>query len=242
MKNNLLLVFVMTLAHYASAQNFGEISGKVRDEAGLELPGVLVVVDGGAQKVGTATEYDGNFRIGGLSAGVYSLEFTMTGKQKRVLTRVQVRPDQITRVGEILMSDSAYTTGTVIIETFNIPLIDINGGTMTTLTSKELKNLPAANGGGIKQIVSVMSSDVKSSPSGEELYFRGSRSGSVIYFLDGIKIRQNVPNIPSSAISSIAVYSGGVPAKYGDSTGGFIVVETKSYLEEYYSKLNGYGR
>jgi hypothetical protein len=33
------------------------------------------------------------------------------------------------------------------------------------------------------------------------------------------------------------VYTGGVPAKYGDTTGGVIVVETKSYLEEYNEKL-----
>ena len=75
------------------------------------------------------------------------------------------------------------------------------------------------------------------SANGEELYFRGSRAGSVIYFIDGVKIRQNVPNIPSSGISGMQVYTGGVPAKYGDTTGGVIVVETKSYLEEYNEKM-----
>ncbi|MFY8138858.1 MAG: hypothetical protein ACOVMR_12165, partial [Flavobacteriales bacterium] len=63
-------------------------------------------------------------------------------------------------------------------------------------------------------------------------------SGSVIYMIDGVKIRENVPNIPSCGISRMAVYTGGLPAKYGDTTGGVIVIETKNYLEDYYGKMN----
>jgi len=31
----------------------------------------------------------------------------------------------------------------------------------------------------------------------------------------------------------VAVYTGGVPAKYGDCTGGVVVIETKNYLSLY---------
>jgi len=50
-------------------------------------------------------------------------------------------------------------------------------------------------------------------------------------FLDGVKIAGAVPNIPPSAISSVSVYTGGLPARYGDVTGGVVVIETKSYAE-----------
>jgi hypothetical protein len=33
------------------------------------------------------------------------------------------------------------------------------------------------------------------------------------------------------------VYSGGLPAKYGDTMGGVIVVETKSFFDMYYESL-----
>jgi hypothetical protein len=36
----------------------------------------------------------------------------------------------------------------------------------------------------------------------------------------------------------MSIYTGGLPAKYGDTTGGVIVIETKSYLEDYYEKLS----
>lgn len=37
--------------------------------------------------------------------------------------------------------------------------------------------------------------------------------------------------IPGLAIGAMKVYTGGVPAKYGDVNGGVIVVETKSYFD-----------
>ena len=37
--------------------------------------------------------------------------------------------------------------------------------------------------------------------------------------------------IPGIAVGSVKVYTGGIPAAYGDVTGGVIVVETKSYFD-----------
>jgi hypothetical protein len=53
-----------------------------------------------------------------------------------------------------------------------------------------------------------------------------------------MKIRDNSLTIPSSGISSLSVYTGGMPAKYGDTTGGVIVIQTKNYLQELYKKQN----
>ena len=64
-----------------------------------------------------------------------------------------------------------------------------------------------------------------------ELYFRGSRSDASGFYIDGVKMQGDLANIPSSAIGSITAYTGGVPAKYGDATGGIVVIETKSYFD-----------
>jgi len=40
-------------------------------------------------------------------------------------------------------------------------------------------------------------------------------------------------NIPGTSIGGVSVYAGGVPAKYGDTTGGVIIMETKSYFDLY---------
>jgi hypothetical protein len=76
-----------------------------------------------------------------------------------------------------------------------------------------------------------MSSEIKMDEDGQ-LMFRGARKGDMIYVLDGIKCNE-VFNVPSCSISRMMVYTGGLPAKYGDTLGGAIVVETKSYFELY---------
>jgi TonB-dependent Receptor Plug Domain len=117
-------------------------------------------------------------------------------------------------------------------------LISYDGDMIQTLSGDELKNNAAAGGGDVNKIVSSTYSDIKVSPDGQELYFRGSRSGSVLYFVDGMKIRDNNITVPSSGISTLSVYTGGLPAKYGDTTGGVIVIQTKNYLQELYKKQN----
>ena len=76
-----------------------------------------------------------------------------------------------------------------------------------------------------------MSSEIQRDDDGE-LSFRGSRKGDMIYLIDGIK-STDVYNVPSCSISKMMVYTGGLPAKYGDTLGGAIVVETKGYFELY---------
>jgi hypothetical protein len=76
-----------------------------------------------------------------------------------------------------------------------------------------------------------MSSEVKLSEDGE-LMFRGARKGDMIYVLDGIKSNE-VFNVPSCSIARMMVYTGGLPAKYGDTLGGAVILETKSYFDLY---------
>ena len=40
-------------------------------------------------------------------------------------------------------------------------------------------------------------------------------------------------SVPGVSIGALEAYTGGIPAKYGDTTGGVIVLETKSYFDLY---------
>ena len=83
------------------------------------------------------------------------------------------------------------------------------------------------------QFLSKNFAGVTAAPNGEGLYFRGSRTENTVSYIDGVKVSGNVPRVPPSAISSVSVYTGGLPARYGDVTGGVIVIETKTYGEMY---------
>ena len=93
----------------------------------------------------------------------------------------------------------------------------------------ELMKLPQAKD--INSIIRVLTPGAYVSEDGKEVYFRGSRNGSVKYIVDGVTQVGSSSGVPSVAIASMMVYMGGVPAKYGDFDGGVVVIETKSYFD-----------
>ena len=214
-----------------AAQSHGEIFGKIVDENNNPVAGVIVRAENNGIVVGAATDERGLYRINGVEPGTYTIFYDLIGYSQLQVSDVQVKSDQIRKLSDFTLTTASYGTGGPVIIRAEKPLIDINGGTAISLGAKELKDNAAANGGSLKAILSSMSSDIKTSDRGEELYFRGSRSGSVVYYIDGVKIYGSPLNIPSSGISNITVYTGGVPAKYGDSTGGYVIIDTKSFRD-----------
>jgi len=220
------------------AQSFGEIRGKVRDDRKELIYGALVVADNGVEQTAVNTGDDGVYRIKPLKPGKYNVRITSFGMDTLIIESVEVNADKITMMKEANMSPQSYMTGGVEVITYTRPLLFKDGDHIQTVTAEELKNMSSANGGNLAKIVESMSSDIKPSRDGGGMSVRGSREGGVLYFIDGVKVRDSDVAIPSSGISSVSVYTGGIPAKYGDTTGGVVIVETKSYLEEYYKKLN----
>jgi hypothetical protein len=98
---------------------------------------------------------------------------------------------------------------------------------MPELTEKDIKHNP--NKFSIATLATQMSSEIKMADDGE-LIFRGARKGDMIYVVDGVKLNE-VYNVPSCSIKRMMVYTGGLPAKYGDTLGGAIVVETLGYFD-----------
>ena len=60
-------------------------------------------------------------------------------------------------------------------------------------------------------------------------HFKGARDGSVVIIVDGQKVSGSY-NLPQQAIEQMSVMLGGIPAQYGDATGAFIEIETRSGL------------
>jgi hypothetical protein len=65
---------------------------------------------------------------------------------------------------------------------------------------------------------------------------KGSRSDASYYFIDGIKVRGS-SNLPKSAIEEVSVITGGVPASYGDITGGIISITTRGPSSNYFGSV-----
>jgi hypothetical protein len=115
----------------------------------------------------------------------------------------------------------------VAIVAYASPLIDKDGGaTGTTITREDIARLPSRNAFGIASTVG----GVHQTEDPFALHFRGARAKSNAYYLDGMRVN-SLNGIPKSYMQEVQVITGGVPACYGDATGGIISVQGKSYFD-----------
>ncbi|MFT4778172.1 MAG: hypothetical protein ACI923_000695 [Flavobacteriales bacterium] len=231
MKKRILIALMSVFALSASAQTWGELYGVVLDERGQPMPNAYVTAAAGEKQIMAATDLDGQYRIKPLNPGTYTLKVTYAGFHDYTLTRVLVKPDQSTMMEEIRMTDSTVELGGAEVFEYKRPLINPEETNKIITLAADLKNSPAKRD--IKSIVAASTAEIKVDPVTQELYFRGARGNSVQYIIDGMKVNGAFGGIPASGIGSVSVYTGGVPAKYGDFTGGVIIIESKNYFDLY---------
>ncbi len=201
----------------------GTIKGTVIDKDTKEpipFANVVAQVDG-IQKGGCATDFDGNFTIKPLEPGNYTLVAQFVGYKTFQMNGVHVSADVIT-FQNITMSSGAVGLNEVEVVEYEVPLISKDktqsGG---TVTSEEIEKMPEKTIAAVASTVGgVFSRD------GEVGSIRGQRSSGTVYYIDGIKVT-GTTSLPQSAYDQISVILGGIPAQYGDATGGIISATTK---------------
>ncbi len=223
------------------AQSTGEIHGKVVDPKGKPVPGALVLASNGIDENGQTADENGKFRIKPLRPGNYNLTITSWGMDTVKLTGMVVNPDLIAFTPDVVMKEwtgEGVLWGETKVIAYKNPLIRKDGDHIQTILAEDLIHQATTHGGSINNIIGTLTSDFRPATEGGGMSVRGSREGGVLYFIDGVKVRDTDIVVPASGISSVSVYSGGIPAKYGDTTGGVVIVNTKSYTEDYYKKVN----
>ncbi|MCB9189484.1 MAG: carboxypeptidase-like regulatory domain-containing protein [Flavobacteriales bacterium] len=234
MKTMITLVLGLLGLGLFAQSTYGEIKGKVFDKDTKEpIPFANVHVMASGEMVGSQTNFDGKYTLKPLPAGKYDIVVSCVGYQTYTITGNEVKPDQITFADSVLLSSDLLLPPVIVEAKINI--IEVETHNKVTINSKAIAISP------VKQNIAMLAvgtGQVSTSADGGEIYFRGARAGDAIYLVDGVKITGSTPRIPSSGIKSLSVYSGGLPAKYGDTMGGVIVVETKSYFDMYYESLS----
>ncbi len=204
----------------------GEVIGTVFFPGKKEaIIGAKAVIEDNSRKYQAATNEDGRFRIPQVPSGKYELRIFYAGDtMKNIIADVPI--EAYCNLGEIEFSANVKEIKEVNVKAQVVKLV-MGELPIKELTSKDIVKSPIKFD--LKTLAASMSSDIHMSDDGE-LSFRGSRKGDMIYVIDGIKCA-DVFNVPSCSISKMMVYTGGLPAKYGDTLGGAIVVETKGYFE-----------
>lgn len=236
LKKLAVLVSVLFTVSIAVAQSGGSIKGKMLDkDNGEPLPFAnIILMKGGSQVAGTTTDFDGKFTFSALTPGKYDLQAIYVGYQKVSISNVVVNGGKITFVPDIKAASSAENMEEFVVVEYKVPLISkdqtSSGG---TVTAEDIKKMPGRSAASIAATIGgVYSQDDGST----DLNVRGARSSSTDTYIDGIKVR-GTQNLPKSAIEQVTVITGGIPAQYGDVTGGVINITTKGATKDWFGGI-----
>lgn len=222
-KKILSLAFtLLAIGFGASAQiGTGTLKGKVTDEkSGEPIPFANVVIElNGNLVTGATTDFDGNYTIKPVAPGRYTLKCSTVGYTTAQFNNVQISDSKIT-FQDFKMS-AGVKLDEIVVKEYTVPLIKQDGGSETTITSEDIVRMPGRTAESVATTVAgVYSQD------GERGSVRGSRSESTDTYIDGVRVRGSAA-LPQAAIEQVMVVTGGLPAQYGDATGGVISITTK---------------
>ncbi|NDC88206.1 MAG: carboxypeptidase-like regulatory domain-containing protein, partial [Bacteroidetes bacterium] len=122
----------------------GSISGTITDsETGETLIGVNVLVLG--TSYGTASDFDGNYRIDGLRSGEYTLKVSYIGYETVLFTGINVRNGANTARDVTLEPASLSLDGEVLV-VGERPLLDVEGSASSfAIDQQALEAAPIRN-------------------------------------------------------------------------------------------------
>lgn len=235
--NLLLLSVLMTVSYGFSQSGMGTVKGSVIDGKTKEpLFGSRVTLkQNGTLKGGVSSDFDGNFQINSLTPGSYDVEIRNEGEgyQPILIKGVIVSANQITFLDDTKLSKKVSELEEITVSAYKVPLINKDGGASgQTLTREDIAKLPVRSAAGVAGTVG----GVNAQEGSGDISVRGSRSDGTYFYIDGIKVRGS-SNLPKSAIEEVSVITGGVPANYGDVTGGVISVTTRGPSSQYFGSL-----
>lgn len=227
----MMLALLILEAGLLNAQSAtGEVVGEVIDKKGEAVWAAHVYIDDVfGQRYQARTEPDGRFRISGIPTGDYSLTVQQSSDTLFGIP-VSIRPDGTSNIGAITFDGGMIQELGNVYITADKGLKLIDGDLpVTTMEAREIQQSSVKFD--LEELIGSMSSDIQVTESGE-LVIRGSRPGDMLYLIDGVKAAE-IGSMPSVAIGRLTVYTGGIPARYGDTLGGVVAMETQSYFDLY---------
>ena len=235
-KYYLLLASFLLIGSYSLAQTgVGTIRGVVTDKDTKEAISFanVVLYRSGSQIGGAKTDFDGKFQINSIEPGSYDVEFRYVGYASIRKSGVVVNSDKITFLNDITLQATDKITEDVEVVYYVVPLIDKDGGASgATVTREDISRMAVRSATEVAATVGGVYSEEGSGA----ISVRGSRTDDSYVFIDGIKVRGS-SSLPKSAIQEVSVMTGGLPANYGDMTGGVVSITTRGPSAKYFGSF-----
>jgi len=233
---SIVLGALLLMPALAQAQTTGQISGKVTDEAGSPIVGAEVEAtanDTGIVRT-TKTDQNGNYILGILPVGNWTLTITAVGLQPQVTSfrlgvNEKVPVNAMLLPGEVVMEDlNVFSTATA---------LEVAGTQDNINYREQVENLPLEDRR--IQVVARLAAHVSdATQTGTALTIAGAPSYDTVMLLDGAEISDPFFGTATTvyledAIEEVQVLTTGISARYGRFQGGVVNAITKSGTNNY---------
>lgn len=226
-----IIVSLFGIVNFANAQSSGSVKGTITTEKNEPMPFVAIGLLEDSTIISSAqTDVNGDFTFRQVVPGVYTIRIQMVGFKTKNVKGVEVKSGEIAYVYKTLKENTDTLNVIEVVEFWDHPIIESQFTSVKAIRIDQIEHnaLPKND---IVGIVTTLSPGVLPTNDGKDLYVRGSRRGTTAYYIDGNKTIG--PEMTAGmGIASMEVITGGVPAAYGDATGGYVIIETKDYLWE----------
>lgn len=233
MLRKLLVVAIVFFSINGLLAQSGTLRGKVIDkDTKEEIPFAnIVVLKDGNQMMGTSSDFDGSYTIKPIPAGKFTIQCSFVGYNTLMQSGVVINAEKITFLDLEMTSSNQQIDEVEVIE-YKVPLISKDQTQSgETMTSDQIEKMPGRSAAAVTTTVAGVYSE-----NGEVGSIRGARSGGNVTYVDGVKVIGSA-SLPQSAIAEVSVITGGLPAKYGDATGGIQNITTKGPSNEFFGGI-----
>ncbi|HMU71047.1 MAG TPA: carboxypeptidase regulatory-like domain-containing protein [Chitinophagales bacterium] len=226
MKRLLIICLGILSAFPMMAQNEGEINGKVIDgETGNSVPYAhCILLSSGAKVMEVEADDAGLFYFKPLKPGTYDLNVLFVGYDTAKLESIELASK-----GMVVLNVE-MSVGTILPPVYvGAPLVDKQvPEVVKTYKAKDIGHMAVDDAQDIIRLAPAVYEDEKTGG----MSIGGSREDATLYVVDGVKVIGPL-YVPINSIAEVRIITGGIPANYGDVTGGVVEITTKGYSGVY---------
>ena len=218
----------------------GRITGTVTDsKTGRAIAFVSISVP--EARTGALSDSKGDFLIGNLPPGTYTLKAQYTGYGPETVTGVVVTAGQATAT-KIQMTEIVVKQEETVVVTGTRKLVDVKeGGTIRTVRSEDIQNQ------GLQNLQDVVSQQAGVSSENNQIRVRGGRSDETTFIIDGVTNRDPISgestagSINARSVAEVNVIASGFSARYGQALSGIVDVKLKEGGQKFQGGFSAQG-
>ena len=219
------------VASIASAQGVqtGTLTGTVRDQGNLQLPGAAVTVTSTALQGARTAATDGNgvYALAGLPPGIYAVRFELPGMRTTEVTqRVDLgRTARVDATMQVAIAESVQVTATA------APAIITSTQGGANMRADDVAKLASIRTvWGLAELAPGLTDNT---PNPNQLTIGGGFAYDNQFLINGVDVADNIFGTPNNlfiedALQEVQVLTSGISAEFGRFGGGVVNAVTKS--------------